>query len=220
MPRLFVIILAAGLSQRLGIPKQLIHQHGISLISKTVQQAQALSPAAMLVVAPALNTAWAKQIYAELAGLCVTIIDNPQPSAGMAHSLKLAIHALANTTCRRDDRVLILTIDQVALTVDDLHTLNQTADSHELMLSRYGKQPILGVPVNLSWGFVYDSAARLQGDKGLRALWQQPADLICSCCGANYRLTAVDLPHLAIDIDTMAQFDGLKQRFSLTLPVV
>lgn len=220
MARLFVIILAAGLSQRLGIPKQLVRQHGISLLSKTIQQAQALSPKAVFVVTPAPVTAWARQIHAELATLPVVTVHNPHPQNGMAHSLRRALHALADTDSHRDDRVLILTIDQVALTVADLHALYQPADSHELVLSRYGEPPVLGVPVNLPWGFLCDYAARLQGDKGLRALWQDTAALACAACGVDYRVVAVDVPQLAMDLDTMAQFEAFKERFDLALPIL
>ena len=120
-----VIILASGLSQRLGRSKQLLSKDNQPLIRYMLKLALATEPQAVIMVIPQDNQAIANAIN-ELAteNSTVNIVMNPIPETGMAHSLYLAIDALNNMDIDSlVDRVLIMGVDQVLLDSDHLSKL-------------------------------------------------------------------------------------------------
>ena len=84
------IILAAGDSSRMGgEPKQLINYKGQSLATAHDREALALQRGPVVVVLGA-NRA---RIVPELAGLPITLVDNPGWPTGQASSLKIGLAA-------------------------------------------------------------------------------------------------------------------------------
>ncbi len=142
-----VIILAAGLSRRLGEPKQLLTRQGQTLLSKTIDMAYQCMPVTMVVVLPQrLNQVVqvvksAQQRYADLYS-----VDNPTPETGLASSLKLGINTIstlnAGATLHQTDgdtvrpnKVLILGVDQILLEVSHLQKL--LASAQPVVASQY-----------------------------------------------------------------------------------
>lgn len=121
-----VIILASGLSQRLGQPKQLLKKQSQPLLEVMTNIALATKPSAMLLVI-ASSQSEIIQLSQSLSAQhdVVVPVINTQPEQGMAHSLSLAITELnrkvANGLTIR--RVIILGIDQVLLDVSHLSNL-------------------------------------------------------------------------------------------------
>lgn len=74
-----VIILASGLSQRLGQSKQLLTQDGEPLIVQMVKLALTTQPQAIIVVIPKNNTEIAQAIDELAAQPVVHIVNNPTP---------------------------------------------------------------------------------------------------------------------------------------------
>lgn len=214
--KLIVVILAAGLSQRLGFAKQLILKNNQTLLDEKIALALALHPSQVLVVLPKLDTALSAALYQQVRHLPVTIVDNPNPHTGMAQSIQLAVSTLKNQCVDDPMRVLFLTVDQIALTYDDLIKLTQLVTDDQLIVSRYDEQspPTFGIPVNLPFGFLTVFAQHLQGDKGFRALWQNQEKLVTKN-GRPYHLTGIFLPHLKQDIDTLDDFEKLKHTYNL-----
>ncbi len=213
---LTVVILAAGLSQRLGFAKQLIVKNHQTLLAEKIQLARQLQPYQVLVVLPKLDHPISKSLYNEVAPFAVTVVDNPTPQTGMAQSIQYAMTTLQQQSVSATMRILFLTVDQVAVTLDDLTLLSQNVEDHQLIVSEYGdnNRPIWGIPVNLPWGFLRAFGHQLQGDKGFRALWQHQTAID----GTVYQLYPIPLPHLSQDIDSLAQFDQLKTAYHLLPP--
>ena len=219
---LIVVILAAGLSQRLGFAKQLIVKNHQTLLAEKIQLARQLQPYQVLVVLPKLDNPISKALYNEVAPFAVTVVDNPTPQTGMAQSIQYAMTTLQQQSVSATMRILFLTVDQVAVTLDDLTLLSQNVEGNQLIVSEYGdnNQPIWGIPVNLPWGFLRAFGHQLQGDKGFRALWQHQMAIVSPTDGTVYQLYPIllPLPHLSQDIDTLAQFEQLKTAYQLLPP--
>ncbi len=176
-----VIILASGLSQRLGRSKQLLSKDNQPLIHYMLKLALATEPQAVIIVIPQDNQAIANAINEwATKNSMVNIVMNPIPETGMAHSLYLAIEALNN----RDidsfvDRVLIMGVDQVLLDSDHLNRL--LAGEHKVVASSYphlnkecmidsAKLNIVGLPITIDCEWLKQWQTSLTGDKGLRYL--------------------------------------------------
>ena len=217
---LTVVILAAGLSQRLGFAKQLIVKNHQTLLTEKIQLARQLLPYQVLVVLPKLDNPLSKALYNEVAPFAVTVVDNPTPQTGMAQSIQYAMTTLQQQSVSATMRILFLTVDQVAITLDDLTLLSQNVEDHQLIVSEYGdnNRPIWGIPVNLPWGFLRAFGYQLQGDKGFRALWQHQTTIVSPTDRTVYQLYPIPLPHLGQDIDTLEQFEQLKTAYQLLPP--
>nr|WP_313062929.1 NTP transferase domain-containing protein [Moraxella sp. CTOTU49097] len=217
---LTVVILAAGLSQRLGFAKQLIVKNHQTLLAEKIQLARQLQPHQVLVVLPKLDNPISKALYNEVAPFDVTVVDNPTPQTGMAQSIQYAMTTLQQQLVSATMRTLFLTVDQVAITLDDLSLLSQKVEDHQLIVSEYGdnNRPIWGIPVNLPWGFLRAFGHQLQGDKGFRALWQHQTTIVSPADSKVYQLYPIPLTHLSQDIDTLAQFEQLKTAYHLLAP--
>ena len=84
------VILAAGGSQRLGRPKQLLDWQGQTFIAQVVQNALEAGLAPLVVVTGAESEA----VSAAIAGLPVTVVHNPDWQAGQSTSMKAGLAVL------------------------------------------------------------------------------------------------------------------------------
>ncbi|MEN2750301.1 NTP transferase domain-containing protein [Psychrobacter sp. FBL11] len=134
-----IIVLASGLSQRLGQAKQLLHKNGEPLIGYMIKLALATQPQAIVVVIPSNNSS-IEDVVAKLAAQYAAIhtVMNTAPKTGMAHSLYLGIEALRNDIDCDGllvSRVLIMGIDQVLL--DKSHLIALLTGAQDVVASRY-----------------------------------------------------------------------------------
>lgn len=171
------VILAAGGSQRLGRPKQLLTLDGESLIARVSRLVDATGPGKTI----AVLGAYAERLCGQLNGAMA--VFNPDWATGMASSLRLAAYALAG----RHDPVLVVVVDQLALDEAHLVRLLAAHDGARDTVTAYGET--LGVPAVLR-AATLARAAHLRGDTGFRALWSDEAPL------------AIRADALAIDVDT------------------
>lgn len=212
-----VIILASGLSQRLGQPKQLLKKDSKPLIHYMLELALATNPKLVVVIIPkqnlAINSAM-ETIIDKLAPQNPTlqIVANPNPETGMAQSLSLGIEAITNSQHLAIDRVLIMGIDQVQL---DLQHLKQLlAENNTVVASSYPhlaenfaidklRDNIIGLPIAIDFDLLKKWQSSLSGDKGLRHLLR----------GLSTRqMSTVSNSQLSYDIDTPEQFTYAKRQ--------
>lgn len=177
-----VLILAAGLSRRLGQPKQLLLKNNKPLIRYIAELAIGLNPQnTVIIVNDSIDIASA------LKELPLHIVLNPQAETGMASSLQLGADFLKND----DMPVLILGIDQPLLDTAFLQQLVQ----HHLqqpdmnIVSQYAQT--IGIPAIVQ-PKVLQQVKNLSGDSGLKKLLMQQVD----------KIIKVPAPELAFDIDT------------------
>ncbi|MBL9187692.1 MAG: nucleotidyltransferase family protein [Opitutaceae bacterium] len=192
--RFGAIILAAGASTRLGTPKQLLLVEGRPLLVRAVESALA-SPAWPVVV---VLGAHAEKIRPALARLPVLIAENPAWAEGMASSLRAGITTLRQFS-RRLDAALVALCDQPAFSAETIDRLvaAQRATGRGIVAARYGGRP--GAPA-LFLREHFPALAALTGEEGARSLLHDdPA-----------RVATVDLPELALDLDTPADVARLR----------
>lgn len=174
------VVLAAGLSRRLGRPKQLLRRDGVSLLRHALDAVLATAPLRVVAVLPADMPA----LERELDGLPVERCVNAAPQTGIAGSLQRAAAALAD----HRGPTLIVGVDQIHLRRAHLDALLASGGEDDVA-SGYGAA--FGLPVRVG-AATLRRAAELSGDVGFRSLWSRS--------GASPR--RVEAPELAFDLDT------------------
>lgn len=188
-----MIILAAGSSERLGRPKQLLSFRGMSLIRHVVMAAGETSDIPPIVV----TGGYEELIRKELEGTKAELVYNPDWQTGMASSI---IAGLKEAQKNPDlDAVLFVLSDQpfvtAALFVSILGLRSRSPNA--IIASRYGNGTI-GTPV-LFPERLFDELLRLTGQEGARKIVRSQPD----------RVETVDFPLGEIDIDTMDDLTNL-----------
>jgi molybdenum cofactor cytidylyltransferase len=193
--KLGALILAAGSSSRLGPPKQLLHYEGHPLVVRAAEAALASGASPVVVVLGA----HAEKIFPVLTALPVVIAENPTWPDGMGSSIRAGLAALEHAAPALD-AVLIALCDQPhfsAATIAQL--LSALSDMPGATIAATRHTDGAGVPA--IFARVHFPALRaLRGPAGARSI-------VLSNCQAT---AAVDLPALAFDIDTPADW----QRFN------
>jgi len=184
--RFGAVILAAGASTRMGAPKQLLCVAGRPLLLRAVEAALA-SPAWPVVV---VLGAHAEKIRPQLARHPVLVVENVAWAEGMAASIRTGISTLGQFS-RTLEAALVALCDQPAFSANTIAQLlaAQAASGLGIAAARY--RGLLGAPA-LFRREHFPALAALTGEAGARALLQGPAGTVAG----------VDLPELAVDLDT------------------
>lgn len=211
-----VIILASGLSQRLGQAKQLLYKDGEPLIRYMTKLVVSTKPQVIIVVIPDNSSAIDSAINElSVQYSAIQVVVNLLPETGMAHSLYLGIDALIGLTNLSIERVLIVGIDQILL--DEPHLMALLAGKQAVVASNYQnwsdldevstkdtfKKDIVGLPLAIDYKLLKRWQMALVGDKGLRHLIRGlPSN----------QISTVLNDQLSYDIDTPAQLSYAKQK--------
>ena len=203
--RFGVVLLAAGASVRMGAPKQLIEVGGKALMVRAVEAALA-SAAWPVVVVLGAN---AEKIRPVLARLPVLIAENPAWTEGMASSLRTGLQTLKSFS-RAIDGVLLAVADQPAFSAEVIARLVAFRHGSTQAVRHGSRQAVqIGTPPT-TWSIV---AAHYAGRLGVPALFGREHFAALAALtgeeGARHYLAAqaaetaaVDLPELAVDLDT------------------
>lgn len=193
------VLLAAGASERLGQPKQMIQYKGQPLLLRTLQVLAAMKPETLIVVTGAATDA----ITNLLDGQACKAVYNPNWRNGMGTSLAAAARHLQLEE-RRAQGVLVMLCDQWKIDVADIRKLLDTwaPGPEQLVVSTWtGKSgPIQGPPAIFPSDCIGE-LARLEGDEGARPIVRRHRS----------RLVRVDMPHAAADLDTPADLVTFQQ---------
>lgn len=179
------IILAAGDSSRMGgEPKQLLIYKDQSLMRRVTESALALQRGPVVVVLGASR----ERIVPELAGLPVTLVDNPSWPTGQASSLKTGLAALY-LTHKDIEAVLVLHTDQPLVSLGLLlHMLEVSKDDQKgIVACRYDTQ--LSVPALFKRDYIHE-LLHLEGDKGVKWVIVRHRD---DCSEVPFEAGAIDL---------------------------
>jgi molybdenum cofactor cytidylyltransferase len=193
--RFGVIILAAGASTRMGSPKQLLPLRGQPLVVRAAEAALASSAWPVVIVVGA----HAAQIRPVVARLPVLVVENAVWTEGMAASIRTGIGTLRQFS-RSLDAALIALCDQPAFSAEVIAQLvgARQASGLGIVAARYGGRN--GAPALFAREH-FPALGTLTGEDGARALLNEdPA-----------RVASVDLPELAFDLDTPADYASLKE---------
>ncbi|HEX4241665.1 MAG TPA: NTP transferase domain-containing protein [Steroidobacteraceae bacterium] len=204
LPRLQVVLLAAGFSSRLGRPKALVRVGALSLLRRSLILAAPLSPCPVGVVVPPC----AHRYRGEARRIGVRFIVNRERAAGLSTSVRRGIAA-----ARFASAVLIVPVDLAGLSRRDLIRLVRRwrAAPRRLTARRISSSRVRpggprargGVPLILpKW--LFGRALEASGDAGLR-------DIIDSL--SPQTVTLVDLPSAELDVDTADDLAEARRRW-------
>jgi molybdenum cofactor cytidylyltransferase len=208
LPRLQILILAAGFSSRLGRPKALARVRSVSLLRRTLILAARLAPAKIIVVLPRR----AARYRIEARGLQVVFATNSRRAEGLSSSVRRGI-----AQARYSPALLLLPVDLAVVRQADLSRLishwraarrcvvarriarRDGTSLDEVSRERMSREAVSdegaahgGVPLILPRR-LYSRALAVTGDIGLREL--------VNGLPARERVL-VDLPSAALDVDT------------------
>lgn len=193
-----VVVLAAGISKRLGRPKALIEMEGETLVHRATRLALETLPCECIVV----SVANGETIDAAIADLECRVVPCEDAARGMSASLRCGLRSL-RADCAA---ALIVLVDQPALSALHLCVLR---DAWRLFPERAAASlyaDTIGVPAMLprSW---FDQLINSDGDQGARELLRL----------RRIEVHGIPAPTLAHDIDTLADlefFESMRPRKS------
>ncbi|MGX5773623.1 nucleotidyltransferase family protein [Methylorubrum zatmanii] len=191
--RFGAVILAAGLGSRFGrAPKMLASYAGRPMVRRAAEAALGSSAGSVV----AVLGAHADAVRAALAGLDLTLVDNPDPGAGLSASLRLGLAALP---------------PEVEAAVVLLGDMPRIGPAHvDALIAAYAgaaPRPCAVVPVSggrrgnpvlLDLRRLADDLAMLSGDRGAGQILKGRADV----------LEWPADPAVAFDVDTPEALDG------------
>jgi CTP:molybdopterin cytidylyltransferase MocA len=190
-----VVILAAGPSSRMGSPKQLLPVDGKPLLLRSVEAALASAAWPVVVVLGAQ----ADQIRPILARTPVIVAENPAWGEGMAASIRTGVTTLRQFS-RALDAVVIALCDQPGFSSSVIAQLvaTQQTTGRGIVAAHYSGRN--GAPA-LFRRELFPTLSSLTGEEGARSLLN----------GDPTRVASVDLPQLAVDLDTPDDYASLRK---------
>jgi molybdenum cofactor cytidylyltransferase len=193
-----ILILAAGLSSRLGRPKALARLRGHSLLRRTLALASRFAAAKIIVVVPRQNARY----RVEARGLEVLFAANARRAGGLSSSVLRGI-----AKARYSSALLMLPVDLAALQHRDVGRLisRWCAARRCVIARRVGQQGETargGVPIILP-RWLYIRARGVTGDIGLRELINTLPER---------QRVLLDLPSAVVDVDTPADLRAAQRR--------
>lgn len=192
-PRVALILLAAGESKRMGTPKQLLTYKGNSLIRHAVTEAVASTCESIMVVLGANSD----RIIQEIDDLPVHITYNAQWRQGMSSSIVTGINSLLKKN---------ISFDAVIVALGDQPLVNERVYDRSIE-SYYQNQSIavassysntVGVPALFDRALLPE-LLDLNQRGGAKQILNKYSD----------RVSNLDFPEAAIDIDTPADYQKL-----------
>jgi molybdenum cofactor cytidylyltransferase len=185
------VVLAAGLSRRMGRPKLLLRVGGRPVIRLAVEGVLAAGAGPVLVVSGPETSA----IAAALAGLDVEVVINPHPEAGQATSVRTGIAGLPAAI----DAALIALGDQPFLPAEIIPALVAAREETRKPIVAPRYRDGRGNPV-LFAREMFPELLALEGDQGARAVIERDPGRVT--------LVEFDLP-MPSDIDTPEDYERL-----------
>jgi molybdenum cofactor cytidylyltransferase len=189
-----ILLLAAGASERLGQPKQLLEIGDQTLLEKMAKVALSARLGPVTVVLGAFF----EKTAAALHGLDVEVVKNEDWANGMGSSIACGTRHIQ--MCHPEaEALLIMLCDQPFVTPEVLNQINEIRkkDGALIVASSYGEA--VGPPI-LFDRQLFGELAALRGQKGAKAVIQNHSGSI----------SEVAFPKGAVDIDTEKDYEKLK----------
>lgn len=192
LPRIAAVVLAAGLSSRMGTNKLLAPVAGKPMVRHAVEAA--MSSAAESVIVVTGNEA--ADVRKALSPLSPRFVENRAYSKGLSSSLKCGLRQVPDLY----DGALILLGDMPGVTsvlIDKLIAAFDPSEGRAICVAAHGGKR--GNPVLWAKRFFPDILA-LEGDIGARDLIAQNAELVCEVeAGDASPLVDIDTPQMLAD---------------------
>ncbi len=188
---LAVVILAAGISSRLGdITKQLLVYKNETLLKIAVKKALEISKDVFVILGHEKE-----KCKKELEGFDVNIIYNPNYKKGMGSTLSLGIKHT-----KEFNHTMVMLCDQPFIPISHFQALKENIQNENIIASLYEKNKSPKVPAIFPKKY-YDELLKLNADFGAKELLQKE-----SC--TNIQLEK----DFCMDIDTINDIEFLKDK--------
>ncbi len=188
------IVLAAGLSRRMGRPKLLLDWGEKSVIRRVVEHVKAGGVDEVIVVLGDEAAA----IRRALSSLPIRFVQNPRPEAGQASSIACGVGALAPGA----EAALMVLGDQPALPPEIIPRLLQTFTQSGKSIVAPVYRGVQGNPV-LFAASIFPELLSLTGDRGARSVVEKDP--------ARVAAVPFDLP-MPADLDMPEDYERLRPR--------
>ncbi len=193
MSKTGIIILAAGISSRLGRPKQLLPYRGKTLLTHTTTEAINAGLHPVLVITGAFHA----EVSAALRGQPLSIVFNPVWQEGMASGIVIGLSSMLSL--QQDvDSVIISVCDQPYISSALLLELVSTHGASDKGIVACAYADSVGTPVLFDRNY-FEELVKLSGIEGAKKLLKQHPD----------DLAAIPFIKGKIDIDTNEDFQNL-----------
>lgn len=188
------IILAAGLSSRMGFPKQLLELGNRTLVRIVTENVLASAVDKVLVITGYRTV----EVSAALKGLPVETIFNPHFKQGQGSSLTLGVKSIdVNTTA-----FLVFMCDQPLISTSLINTVISEFKARHSLALRPIYRGMPGHPVIFSYSLSSELEA-LKGDEGARQVLKK--------LGNKVDYLPVQDEAVILDVDTPESYERLKQ---------
>ncbi len=188
-----IIILAAGKSNRLGSPKQLLQYKGKGLLQNSVEAALKTNINTVIVI----TGANASLIEKELIHYPVKQVFNENWEDGMASSIKCGLD-YAERILPDLDAAMFIACDQPFVDGDLLKNLIEKQKETGASITACAYEEVIGIPA-IFYKSIFPELKMLQGDNGAKKIIRNNNDIL------------VTLPFKLgkIDIDTKVDYENL-----------
>lgn len=188
-PKFGIVILAAGASTRMGEPKQLLEYRGKPLLRHAAEVALEACEQVIVVLG-----SHAAELRPALAGLPITIAENPDWEGGMGSSIRTGIAAATDL-----DGVILTLADQPLITSEFFDSLVQAhlESDQPIVTSQYAGT--VGVPVFFSREY-FPHLLALEPSQGCKGVILKHTD----------HALRLDCPEAEMDIDTPEDYSRVQ----------
>ncbi len=187
------IILAAGRSSRLGGPKQLLQFHHKTLLQHTIDELKLAGAKPIIMVTGGHAKAVSDSIDQE--GL--DLVYNPHWEQGIASGIVAGLETM-NARYKEIKQVILAVCDQPYVSAFLFEQLFHTQHSSSKNIVASAYKDTLGTPVLFTQKY-FDLLLGLKGDEGAKKILRAFLEDVAQ----------VDFPLGHIDIDTVADYEGL-----------
>lgn len=190
-----IVVLAAGSSARLGVPKQSLKFAGETLLRRAVRTAIS-SGCRPVVVTLGAN---AEDLRGEIERFEIEIVENKNWEIGMSSSIRCGLEKLLAMKPQAEG-VIIIVCDQPFVSVEILTQLveNHQASGAPIVVCAY--KETVGVPAFFSREF-FPHLLALEGDAGAKKIIKK----------FSAQVSTVAFPDGAFDVDTAEDYVNLKK---------
>jgi len=192
-PQIAILVLAAGSSSRMGIPKQLLPWKNRTLIESVICTAQELGCANNIVI---LGAHYHK-IKPTIENYSIKTIYNKNWKKGLGNSIAFGVQHIKNNY--QVDGILVILADQPLVDSSYLMSLIDTFEvgKNNIIVSNYGNKKV-GVPALFDKSY-FDELSTLDEDKGAKQILKKHIEC----------LNMLKAEHLIADIDTKEDYEQL-----------
>ena len=197
MSRIAGVVLAAGGSKRMGVPKQLLALEGASLVRRAARVVLASRCDDVFVVVGA----HAAEVTKEIDDLAVRVLENRRWHEGLASSIRTAVTAAGALPQPAVDAILLTLVDQPAVGPELLDQLIAALENAPAGLVAAEYAGTIGAPALFARRH-FPALLALSGDRGGKS--------ILAAHGAA--VVTIPFPEGVFDIDTPADLERVCKR--------